>query len=42
MEILEAITEMFKDYWEVLVNRLGGGWSVVKNEYGQESDAEMV
>ena len=35
MELLEAVTELFRRYWESLMKRVGGGGLVVTNEIGE-------
>ena len=30
MELVEAVTELFRNYWEGIVHRYGGGMSIVK------------
>ena len=35
MELVEAVTDLFRRDWEGLMQRVGGGESVVTNEMGE-------
>ena len=35
MELVEAVTDLFRRDWEGLMQRVGGGGSVVTNEMGE-------
>ena len=34
VELVEAVTDLFRRGWEILMQRVGGGSSVVTNEIG--------
>ena len=36
VELVEAVTDLFRRYWESLMQRVGGGGSVVTNEIGEK------
>ena len=37
MELVEAVTDLFRRDWEGLMQRVGGGGSVVMNEMGDRA-----
>ena len=36
LELVEAVTDLFRGDWESLMQRVGGGGSVVTNEIGEK------